>query len=159
MERLNFTKSSSISSKSSFTNTTLVRQSLESMLGSRRRSKKEISVLHWGFRNNCLSPELFKDIQDAISLIHHYRTRWWFRADSSITFTILDVRLIFILSSTIDWYLEVRIQAGDSILLAHWSKRQRSSRSWTYWLLSTTSSTVRTQYMEEPSRRGILGRY
>ena len=31
-------------------------QSMESMLGSRRRSKKEISVLHWCFRNNCLSP-------------------------------------------------------------------------------------------------------
>ena len=31
----------------------------------------------------------------------------------SIIFTILDVRLIFIPSSTMDWYLEVRIQAGD----------------------------------------------
>ena len=30
---------------------------MENMLGSRRRrSKKEISVLHWRFKNNCLSP-------------------------------------------------------------------------------------------------------
>ena len=29
---------------------------MESMLGSRRRSKKVISVLHWCFRNNWLSP-------------------------------------------------------------------------------------------------------
>ena len=39
-------------SKDSF----LVRQSLDSMLGSRRRSTKKISVLHWCFRENCLSP-------------------------------------------------------------------------------------------------------
>ena len=35
------------------------------------------------------------------------------RADSSIIFTTSDVRLIFIPSSTMDWYLEVRIQARD----------------------------------------------
>ena len=34
----------------------LVWRSMESMLDSRRRSKKEISVLHWWFRNNCLFP-------------------------------------------------------------------------------------------------------
>ena len=33
--------------------------------------------------------------------------------DSSNIFTFLDVSSIFILSSTLDWYLEVRIQAGD----------------------------------------------
>ena len=33
--------------------------------------------------------------------------------DSSNIFTILDVRSIFILSSTLDYYLEVRIQARD----------------------------------------------
>ena len=37
----------------------------------------------------------------------------WFRANSSIVFTFLDVRLIFILSSTMGWYLEVRIPAKD----------------------------------------------
>ena len=43
------------SSESIPTNSSLVWQSMESMLGSRRRSKKDISVLHWWFRNNCLS--------------------------------------------------------------------------------------------------------
>ena len=38
------------------TSTLLVWRSLESMPGSRRRSKKEISVLHWCFRKNCLFP-------------------------------------------------------------------------------------------------------
>ena len=42
--------------------------------------------------------ELFKDIQDAILLILHYRTMLFFRAISSSMFTMLDVRSIFILS-------------------------------------------------------------
>ena len=50
-------------------------------------------------------------------------------------------------------------QNTDSILLAHWSKRQKSQRSWFFWLLCTTSSTIRAQCMEEASRRGILGWY
>ena len=46
--------------------------------------------------------ELFSDIQDAILLIFHYRTMLLFRATSSSIFTILDVRSICILSSTMD---------------------------------------------------------
>ena len=46
--------------------------------------------------------ELFKDIQDAILLILHYRTMLLFRATSSTIFTILDVRSFSILSSTLD---------------------------------------------------------
>ena len=34
----------------------LVLRSMESMFGSRRRSKKDIPVLYWWFRNNCLFP-------------------------------------------------------------------------------------------------------
>ena len=41
----------------------------------------------------CIS-ELFKDIQDANSLLLHYRTMLSFRATSSSIFTILDVRSI-----------------------------------------------------------------
>ena len=51
------------------------------------------------------------------------------------------------------------MQEKDSILLAHWSKRQGSWRSWTCWLLCTTSSEIRAQCMEGASRRGILGRH
>ena len=50
-------------------------------------------------------------------------------------------------------------QKTNSILLAHWSKRQRKWRSWIYWLLCITSSAIRAQCMEETSRRGILGWY
>ena len=46
--------------------------------------------------------ELFKDIQYAILLILHYRTMLLFRATSSSIFTMLDMRSIFILSSTLD---------------------------------------------------------
>ena len=49
----------------------------------------------------CIS-ELFKDTQDVVSLILHCRTMWRFRAICSNIFTILDVRSIFILSSTLD---------------------------------------------------------
>ena len=44
------------SSESIPTICSLVLRSMESMLGSRKRSKKEIPVLHWWFRNNCLFP-------------------------------------------------------------------------------------------------------
>ena len=40
--------------------------------------------------------ELFRDIQDAILLIFHYKTMLLFRANSSNMFTILDVRSIYI---------------------------------------------------------------
>ena len=53
------------SSESVPTLPSLVGQQVESILGRRRRSKKEISVLYWCFRNNCLFSEFFKDIQDA----------------------------------------------------------------------------------------------
>ena len=56
--------------------------------------------------------ELFKDIQDAILLIFHYRTMLFFRATSSSTFTMSDVLSICIL-------LEVKVRAKD---------RQYSSR-------------------------------
>ena len=47
-------------------------------------------------------------------------------------------------------------QKTDNILLAHWSKRHRSERSWTHWLLCTAASALCAQCMEEASRRGIL---
>ena len=56
---------------------------------------------------------LFKDIQDAFFMILHCRIMLWFWADSSNIFTMLDVDSIFILSSTLDWYLEVKIRAID----------------------------------------------
>ena len=54
------------------------------------------------FQEKLFTSELFKDIQDATSLILHCKTMWFFTAGSSIIYTISDVRLIFILSSTMD---------------------------------------------------------
>ena len=56
------------------------------------------------------------------------------------------------------WRSEFK-QETNSILLAHWSQRQRTSRSCTHWLLCTTSSTILAQCLEETSRCGILGGY
>ena len=68
---------------------------------------------------------------------------------------MLDVRLIFIQSSTMDWYLEVRRQTVF-ILSAYWSKRQRSWRSRAYRLLCTTSRAILAKCMEETSRRVVF---
>ena len=130
------------------------------MLGSRRRSEKEISALHWFFRHYCLSP----------SSSRTFRTQscWSFLAGQCCNserilptyFTTFDVRSIFTLyQQWIDTWRSRFEQKTDSILLAHWSKRQRSSRSGPYWLHYTTSSTILAQCMEETSRRGILGWY
>ena len=51
---------------------------------------------------------LFRDILEAISLILCYRTMWWLDLEYSLTFTTLDAHSIFILLSTMDWYLEVK---------------------------------------------------
>ena len=52
---------------------------------------------------------LFKDILEAISLIQRYRTMWCLDLEYAITFTTLDAHSIFILLSTMDWYLDVKI--------------------------------------------------
>ena len=86
------------SSESIPTICSLVWQSMESMFGSRRRSKKKIPALYWCFRNNCL----FLSSSRTFRTLLHCRTRLWFRSNSSNMFTILDVDSIFILSSTLD---------------------------------------------------------
>ena len=93
--------------------TIFVRWSLECTLGSRRRIKKEDISTALIFQEQLFTSELLKDTQDVVSLILHYRTMLWFRVNSSIIFTILDVRSNIIRSSTTDWYLEVRIRARD----------------------------------------------
>ena len=87
------------------------------------RSKKGDSSTVLMIQEQLFISELFKDIQE---LILHYRTMLLLRATSSSIFTILDVRSIFILSSTMDRYLEVKIRATDrqysSCLLILWTK-------------------------------------
>ena len=54
------------------------------------------------FQEQLFISELVKDIQDAILLILHYSKMLRFSGDSSLIFTTLDVRFIFILSSIMD---------------------------------------------------------
>ena len=56
---------------------------------------------------------LFKDILEPILLILCYRTMWWLELEYSLTFTTSDAHSMFILLSTMDWYLEVKIWAED----------------------------------------------
>ena len=53
-------------------------------------------------REQSFTSELFKDTLDIISLILRCKTMYLFNVDYSITSTTLDVRSIFILSSTMD---------------------------------------------------------
>ena len=74
--------------------------------------KEDISIALM-IRERFSTSVLFKDILEAISLIQRYRTMWWLGLEYSLTFTTLDVHSIFILLSTMDSYLEVKIWAED----------------------------------------------
>ena len=82
----------------------------------------------------CIS-ELFRDIQDAILLILHYRTMWLFRATSSSKYIMSDVQSIYIPSSIQDWYREDTIWATD---------RQYSFCLWILWIKNTRILTRST---------------
>ena len=102
--------------------------------------------IHWRFRNNCWSPSSSRTFrkQPYWSFI---AGEWKFRANSSIIFTILDVRSIFIVSSTMDWYLEVRIQAEDKqysfcpLIPVTKSRRILKILTWVYHVLHNTCLT------------------
>ena len=71
-------------------------------------TRKDFSIVLILQEQFCTS-ELFKVIQDAISLILLYKTMLLFRATSSNTFIMSDVQSICIITSIRDWYLEVKI--------------------------------------------------
>ena len=139
------------SSESISTKPTLVGWSLESILGSRRRIQKKMSVLLWCSKNFSLlrafkghSGRRLIDLSQQDNVIiqcelfqHVYH--------KGCAFNLID-----------DTWRSGFKQETNSILLACWSKRQKTSRSWTYWLLCTTSSTTLAQCMEGTSRRGVL---
>ena len=148
------------SAESTRTIYSLVWRLMGSMLGVRRRSKKEVPVLYWWFRDKLFVSGLFKDIQDAISLVFHYRTMWWFRADSSNIFTILDVRSIFILSPIQEWYWEDKVRGKDRLffcLLILWTKVTRiwMRLIWTHRVMHNTCTMhgrdTKTQYIGSTS--------
>ena len=77
--------------------------------------------------------ELFKVIQDAVSLILHYRMMLLFRTISSSTFITSDVRSIYTPSWIQDRYREDKMWATD---------RRYSLRLWILW---TQSTEIRTK--------------
>ena len=108
----------------------LVWWSVESMFGSRRRSKKEIPVLHWWFRSNCLFP----------SFLRTFRTQsyWSFitgQCCSSEQFLPaylpcwMCVQSSFYHRLWIDTWRSKFKQETDSILPACWSYGQKSQIS------------------------------
>ena len=138
----------------------MVWRSLESMLGSSGRSKKEIAALHWRFRNNCLSP--------ISSRTFRTQSYWSFITgqccDSERILPLSLPHWMWIQSS---FYHQLWIntwrskfeQETDSILPACWSWGQKSQGSWRDWLECTTSCTVPAHCMEKTSRCGKLGRH
>ena len=156
MEQLNFTWKFYL--RKIFTNISLVWWSLESLFGCRRRIRTKISVLFWYFGNNYLSPCSSRTFwkQSHWSNVTRQFGDWdwniqlhlphWMRIQSS-----------FYYQQWIDTWRSRFEQKTDSILLAHWSKRRKSQRCWTYWLPCTTPSAIRAQCMEKAPRRGILG--
>ena len=71
-------------------------------------TRKYISSVLIHQEQSCTS-ELFKVIQDAVSLILIYRTMLLFRTVSSSTFIMSDVQTLHIPSSIRNWYREVKI--------------------------------------------------
>ena len=117
------------SSRWSFTNTELVRWSMESLFGCMRRCKR-ISVLFWELILEQLSNSvLFKDILEAISLILRYRTC----GDWNWNIPLQLPRRMHIQSS---FYYQLWIgtwrsnfeQKTNGVLLACCSKRWKSQR-------------------------------
>ena len=88
--------------------------------------------------------DLFKVIQDAISLILHYRTMYYFWTISSSTFITSDVQSIYTPSLIQDWYREDKIWAKDRrysfCLCIPWTKNTKILRqlTWKHRVLHNT---------------------
>ena len=88
-----------------------------------KETRKDTNIVLFRQEHFCTS-ELFKVIQDSVSLILLYRTKSLLRATSSNAFIMPDVRSIYIPSSIRDWHLEIKIWATD---------RQYSFCLWIPW--------------------------
>ena len=135
----------------------LVWRSMESMFGSRRRSKKEIPVLYWWSRSTCLLPSSSRTLRT--------QSYWSFIAGQcGASEQLLPVHLPCRMCVSSSCYHQFGINTWrskfehktDSILSACWSYGHKSQGSWCDRLECTTSCTILAQCMEETSRRGIL---
>ena len=93
--------------------------------GKRRRKQEKIAILYWSIRTKFIVSELFKVVQDAISLILHYRTMYSERH--------LRVHLSHRMCNQFTLH-EFRIDTRRTI----WAKDWRySSRLWIQWTRNT----------------------
>ena len=106
-------------------------------------TRKYFSIVLIHQEQSCTS-KLFKNIQDAVSLILPYRTMSLFRTVYSSTFIISDVQTIYSPSSIQDWYREVKIWAIDKphsfCLWIQWTKTTRilTRSTWNHRVLHIT---------------------
>ena len=75
-------------------------------------TRKDVSIVLTLQEQSCTS-ELFKAIQDGVSLILLYKTMSFFRTVSSSTSIMSDVQSIYIPSSIQDWYRRTKFWATD----------------------------------------------
>ena len=140
--------------------TQLVRWSMESLFGCRRRIQAKISVLLWLLGINHLST--------SSSRTFWGQYHWSRNAGSCVDFTwnislYLPCRKQFQYSFNSQqrintWRSRIK-QKTICVLLACWSKGWKSSRSREYWLLCTASCTILAKHLEKASGYGILDWY
>ena len=159
------------SSESMPTIYSLVWRSMVSMFGSKRRRKKEIPVLYWCFRNNCLFPS--SRTQSYWSFItgqcgnseqllpvhipcrmcfqfafYHqlwiktWRSKFEQKTDSVLLAFRMCVSSSFDHQQRIDTWRSGFKQETNSILLVYWSQGQSAQRSWIDGLECTASCTI-----------------
>ena len=148
------------SARPSSSNTKLVRWSMDSLFGCRRRTQTKISVLLWLFGINYLPPCSSRTFweQSHWSYTTGQRVDWTWNISLHIPCRKQFQSLFNYQQWTDTWRSEFE-QKTICVLLTCWSKKRRSQRSRVYRLLCTASRTILAKCMEETSRYGILGRY
>ena len=143
----------------SSSNTKLVRWSMVSLFGCRRRTQTKISVLLWLLGINHLSPCSSRTFwgQSYWSYITGWCVDWTWNISLHLPCG-KQFQSFFDYQQWIDTWRSKFEQKTICVLLAHWSKKRRPQRSRVYRLLCTTSCTILAKCMEETSRYGILDR-
>ena len=148
------------STRPSSSNTKLVRWSMDSLFGCRRRTQTKISVLLWLLGINHLSPCSSRTFwgQYHWSYTTGQRVDWTWNISLHLPCG-KQFQSLFNYQQWINTWRSEFEQKTICVLLACWSKKRRSQRSRVYRLLCTASCTILAKCMEETSRYGILGRY
>ena len=148
------------STRPSSSNTKLVRWSMDSLFGCRRRIQTKISVLFWLLGINYLSPCSSRTFweQSHWSCATGQRVDWTWNIPWHLPCGKQFQSSFNYQQWTCTWRWKFE-QKTNSVLLTLWSKKWKSQRSRVYRLLCTASRTILAKCMEETLRYGILGRY